>query len=110
MTVTFQDIERKYNKTVDHLDYIHAAASDENTNPKHATWLHHPTLARWLFGSSKEFVEEFESTSELYKNRNAEEEREIGIWKLKLHQRIDFFRAILRFTFPDNIPSSEVYP
>ncbi|HLC53244.1 MAG TPA: hypothetical protein VJK03_01755 [Candidatus Nanoarchaeia archaeon] len=59
---TFEDVEHRYCQTVECLLHNHMLALD-NSPPRYAQWYHHPTMIRWLYGSSMEFVADFNKIS-----------------------------------------------
>lgn len=56
MMVTFQDVERKYHQAVKSILFNTRAVMDSRS-PDGAPWYDHPTMAKWLEVSSKEFVD-----------------------------------------------------
>ena len=51
---TFQDLDNKYDYTIEHIDHCRNLALS-NEFPAHATWICKPTLTRWFIGAILEF-------------------------------------------------------
>lgn len=83
---TFEDVEEKYKYVGEHMDFCRAAAlSDEF--PAYATWLHPPTLARWLYGSIVEFDSEFRQVVYKLTEKTPEQQMEINHRLINLTSR-----------------------
>jgi len=62
--ITLQKIEDRYQRALEGISFnqnIHTAE-----HPSHATWIHTPTLAKWAYMSTCEFVNEFKSAVQTY--------------------------------------------
>jgi len=82
---TFEDVERKYCWAVEHMDFCTNAALNDNFS-SHATWIHPPTLARWLHGSIDEFAQEFYRYRRTFETEIPAQSERIG----KQYNDIDF--------------------
>ena len=101
--ITFIDVEKKYKQAVDCMAFNEEAALNENSNPSHATWINHPTLARWLYGSTREFFEDYAELSGKLMNKTPEQRKQISIRCIDLIQRLEQFKTKLRNKFPNYI-------
>ena len=90
--ITFTDLEKKYLQAVECMAYNEQAALDEESNPSHATWIHHPTLVRWFYGSSKEWVKDYAELSGKFQNPTQEQRKQMSTWRIAFTQRLEQFR------------------
>lgn len=102
MTISSNDVEKKYMQALECMRYNEEAALNEKTNHPHATWIQHPTLARWLYGSSQEFLKDFSEASRKLKYQTPEQRDEIEEWHGELAARVEEFRTRLKDKFPDD--------
>ena len=100
---TFKDVEKRYMQAVDYMAFNEESALNENSNPSHVAWIHHLTLARWLYGSSQEFVRDYTELSGKLMNKTPEQKKQISIWHIDLTQRLEQFQTKLRNKFPNYI-------
>ena len=105
MTITFSDLSKKYDWAQEFLDFNERLAFDEN-NPAHAAWLHHPTLARWFYRSSKEVLREYREVSKEFKSPSQEaslmEIAQAGELYSNLKARLQEFSEKLLAKFPED--------
>ena len=101
MSLTFDEMKKKYYRTMECIISNRESALHPETNPTHATWIHHPTLVRWLYGSSQEFLEEFDQLTINYKG-SSEEDMQIAQWKRSLHDQVYLMKDQPEKAFQDD--------
>ncbi len=67
--IIFESVNRKYAYVMENMEFCKNAALSDDF-PAHATWIHPPTLARWLYGSIEEFADEYYQTARKLKEPN----------------------------------------
>ncbi len=100
-TVTFKSLERKYEIAKEcmasNLETI------ENPNyPEHAIWIHHPTMVRWLYGSSQEFAKEFGLMTLSFDGTGQEPDIALR-WKYDLIYLHDLMEQKIRSKYSKNV-------
>ena len=100
-TITFESLGRKYEIAKEcmasNLETI------ENPNyPEHAKWIHHPTMVRWLYGSSQEFLADFNRLSLDFQGRN-QEDMHILEWREDLTDNLNLTRQKIRSKYSENV-------
>ncbi|MEK6855577.1 MAG: hypothetical protein AABX66_00285 [Nanoarchaeota archaeon] len=76
--ITFEDLNNKYFATIEVMQSNRQVLDKKTMSDlqKSAPWINVPTLARWLYGSSTEFVQEFINTSNTYFAKQGSQELE----------------------------------
>ena len=57
--ITFKKVEEQYQKSRRYMNLNEQLMFDVDNRPKHATWIHNPTLARWFYQASQEWLKEY---------------------------------------------------
>lgn len=81
--LSFQDVEKKYH-TARECILSNISSINNPIYPSHAAWIDIPTMARWLYGSSKEFLEDYKRTSARLAPRQEEQNCLINLWENEL--------------------------
>src|SRR3989338_3561303 len=93
--ITFDDVEKKYKQSSGLIDRCMEVVTRDNPfdTSSYAPWIHIPTLARWLYGSSQESLRGFRSTADnlLYTENNARES-EMDYWGHDLSEKVSSFK------------------
>ena len=100
LELTLTDVEQKYHYVIEHMDFCRdAALSDEF--PTHATWLHPPTLARWLYGSILEFALEYDKLIGKLKNRTHNQNTQLLEWGYDVIDRLQESKIAIGKKYPE---------
>ncbi|MEK6892972.1 MAG: hypothetical protein AABX07_02105 [Nanoarchaeota archaeon] len=86
--IAFEDIEKKYLQARECMADIIQAVSTDNY-PPHATWIHPPAMARWLYLSSCEFLKDYTKISGMFRSENVEQSAKIDLWRDELDQKVN---------------------
>lgn len=100
--ITFEDISKKYQYVAEHMRFCRDAALNDEF-PTHTTWIHPPTLARWLYGSISAFASEYISavyTLEFKSLTNYEAEQ-VNKWAVDLSERLRKYGSEISKKYPE---------
>ncbi len=99
--ITFEDVKRKYLQASDGIDECMEIVNRDNPldTTNYAPWVHLPTLARWLYGSSQEFLKDFQSTARGFSGPTESQSGNISIWESVLPEKVYSFRNKLLMVF-----------
>lgn len=86
--MAFEEVEKKYRQARECMIDITEAVSKDNY-PPHATWIHPPTMARWCYLSSCEFLKDYTKISGMFRPENANQQTRIDLWQNELTQRVN---------------------
>ena len=100
--IAFKDVEKKYGQALEYMALNEESALNESNNPPHATWIHPPTLARWFYGSSQEFIRDYDGLSQKLISMTPEQSKQISSQLNSLVVGLEIFRIKLRDKFSQN--------
>jgi hypothetical protein len=99
--ITFEDVKEKFEKA-DRYMALNTGLALNNDFPAHATWINPPTLARWFYGSSKEWLSDYLSTANQLKELSLSQQSLMINWESCLKGRLELMNANLKQKYSDN--------
>ena len=99
--ITREELHSKFEVISGNIYHVSAAALDDKDDSKES-WLHNPTLAKWLYGSAQEFLNEFKKAAREYLNHNSQETDEIAQYTFTLTTQVENLRKDLTARFSED--------
>ena len=105
--INFDDVGKKYQQSSGLIDECMEVVNRDNPfdTSSYAHWIHIPTLARWLYGSSQESLRGYRSTaynfldSQLLDSQDSTCKHFIEDWNYDLSEKVLSFRNRLLMVF-----------
>jgi hypothetical protein len=99
--ISLKDVEMRYLQSSDGIEASMEIVYRDNPldASDYASWIHISTLARWLYGSSQEFLRAFQSTAKEFSKQEGISHYEIQSMESALSERVSSFRNKLLTIF-----------
>ena len=104
--INFEDVQKKYLQAFDCINFEIEASLNE-VAPNGITWYHHPTMVGWLFGSSQEFVKDYEALRKDFESSIVMSDTDprgifIAKYSVDLARMLEGFRRKIENRFPND--------
>ncbi len=94
--ITISNVKERYRTAKEMIEYNKQLALD--TSAPKALWAHHPTLARWLYGSAQQFIADYFQATREFLN-SGEISSNISGWNSHLNSALSNFKVSLEIRF-----------